>query len=507
MGVENEVELDSSRAFERQNRKLNGLLSKLSNFKNTEEHTDFRLYKKINDSDASVLLNGVKLNETAPDGIGRSGRVNQKIQTSNFQSDYTQRIILFSHDVFVTRIWLRLSKNHKSNFTISLLQDKSLFPKTITSSGKNDWSLHGDGVISLNVGESVKGFSSRFEMSLVEMEIIAVSANDLDSLAKEVEAVQIQLTSKINDVTTIIQQATSLSSEIFSARQREFEQVSQQLESYSNERERLAAHISQEKEILNSVTMDVKNSKVDEQFLIEEQKNLTKFIKENRLQLEALQLKIEAKVNEDSILDKNLLSTTQELKDKNIELDDVNERISKTNAKADTYTLDLSGHMKESRIQLGCYLLLALALIGVTSFIFWEVYERASLMIGSFNTAQGTNIWQLLLSRSPLIIATTVLFSGFLALLYFMINHIVSLNKDRMNMLKASILAEQISVSLANDFDQTRAQRLEQSKKLKVDIVMKLFESQNAPAKLDLKNMSVMAQAIDTVLKVKKQTK
>ena len=73
-------------------------------------------------------------------------------------------------------------------------------------------------------------------------------------------------------------------------------------------------------------------------------------------------------------------------------------------------------------------------------------------------------------------------------------------------MLKASVLAEQISVSLANDIGMDRAERIEQSKKLKVEIIMKLFENEQPTSKLDAKNMSVMIQAIDTVLKVKKQT-
>lgn len=357
------------------------------------------------------------------------------------------------------------------------------------------------------VNRKVYGFVLDHEFVVGQLRANQISDVDLFLGYKLFKDLAKELTESLNITKLSIEEANEHSTSLINERVNKMAQSLSIYDSQLKDRQRLAENISQEKEYLESIKADETKTKKSLENVRNEHSDLSK----QNFELDTLKNLRSEELDQSRVilvdLQENLAGIEQDIKGKQSELDNVKERISKETAEGDTFTNDLSGHMKESRIQLGCYLLLALTLIGVTSVIFWEVYERANLLIGSFNTAQDTNIWQLLLSRSPLIIASTVLLTGFLALLYFTVNHIISLNKDRMNMLKASVLAEQISVSLAHDFDLTRDQRLEQSKKLKVDIIMKLFESQQPASKLDAKNMSVMTQAIDTVLKVKKQTK
>ncbi|RTR36562.1 hypothetical protein EKG38_23370 [Shewanella canadensis] len=469
------------------------------------------IVSKLNVNNSLLLCNGQPLSEIGYNGDGKEDRKNKRVENvlnnSNFfEAAYTATnnpyVLLFSRAHYVKTIEVVVQSGHQSDLTGFYIQEPSKKLQTtepIIDGRKKSRIVY-------EVNSQIIGFYFNLPISIVSVEVVSTTPSDVSKVMENLLEVKAEMFSVASSIRGGIQNYFNLTRERIKSKRSEVDQLSTQISTLQEEKGRLDVFISQDKGILKSVKEDISRER--------------KSLDSSSLKLHELngEVSVLLKKNNEAILTKknlylkevelnNSISTIeQQIKSKHLELESVHEKISKGTAKADTYTRDLSGHMKESRIQLGCYMLLALTLIGFTSFIFWEVYDRASSLIGSFNTAQDTNIWQLLLSRSPLILATTVLLTGFLALLFFTVNHIISLNKDRMNMLKASILAEQISVSLANDFALTRAQRLEQSKKLKVEIIMKLFESQQPTSKLDAKNMSIMTQAIDTILKVKKQT-
>ncbi|PMG45678.1 hypothetical protein BCU90_17595 [Vibrio lentus] len=59
--------------------------------------------------------------------------------------------------------------------------------------------------------------------------------------------------------------------------------------------------------------------------------------------------------------------------------------------------------------------------------------------------------WDVLISRLPLVTATTLIIGTLSALLFFLIRQIVTLNKEKMTMLKAGILAQQVVGTLATE--------------------------------------------------------
>ncbi|WP_299008672.1 hypothetical protein [uncultured Shewanella sp.] len=312
------------------------------------------------------------------------------------------------------------------------------------------------------------------------------------------------LTESINIATNSIQEVKNKTNQVLDNKTNQLKEIGEHKEQQLNDIKRLSKNKQQELDYLqtlkddeNEINKRLLDIRIEYRKLIEknsklkqEKTTITKLIENEQISHNNLQEKINC--------------VNLEIKQKQLDLDNIKEKISKEISEADKFTLDLNGHMKESRVQRYYYFAFSILIAIFLTFISSKIYERANDLLGHFLTEKNVNMWQVLLSRLPLITISTLMICSLSALLYFSVNHILSLNKDRMNMLKASILAEQISISLKHDFDLSREDRLEQSKKLKVEIIMKLFENQKTPMKLNLKNMSVLTQAIDTALKLKK---
>lgn len=90
----------------------------------------------------------------------------------------------------------------------------------------------------------------------------------------------------------------------------------------------------------------------------------------------------------------------------------------------------------------------------------------------------NVSAWDILLSRLPLVTATTLIIGGLSGVFFYLIKHIVSLNTEKMTMLKAGILAEQITNSLACK-NMTEEEILEFKRDTKIKLIMQVFSKQD----------------------------
>ena len=104
---------------------------------------------------------------------------------------------------------------------------------------------------------------------------------------------------------------------------------------------------------------------------------------------------------------------------------------------------------------------------GVPAKTFAGIIDTANPKIGP---------WNILLSRLPLITATMLVLGTLSALLFYLINHIISVNVDKINMLKTSILSEQITGSLPNK-DMSEDEIQDYKRNTKIELIQNVFNS------------------------------
>ncbi|NRQ41472.1 hypothetical protein HRH59_02640 [Rheinheimera sp. YQF-2] len=152
---------------------------------------------------------------------------------------------------------------------------------------------------------------------------------------------------------------------------------------------------------------------------------------------------------------------------------------------------DTLGHSTETSRQLVAYYLFAAAtftgLLCMAVYIYWNSQNFSD----SFPYLLHVSGWNILLSRLPLVAATTLIIGGLSGVFFYLIKHIISLNTEKMTMLKAGILAEQITNSL-DCKEMNDQERLEFQRNTKIKLIMQVF-SKNEP---DINQSNIIIEAL-----------
>lgn len=152
---------------------------------------------------------------------------------------------------------------------------------------------------------------------------------------------------------------------------------------------------------------------------------------------------------------------------------------------------DTLGHSTETGRQLVAYYLFAAAtftgLLCMAVYIYWNSQNFSD----SFPYLLNVSGWNILLSRLPLVAATTLIIGGLSGVFFYLIKHIISLNTEKMTMLKAGILAEQITNSL-DCKEMNDQERLEFQRNTKIKLIMQVF-SKNEP---DINQSNIIIEAL-----------
>ncbi|WP_299269668.1 hypothetical protein [uncultured Psychrosphaera sp.] len=216
------------------------------------------------------------------------------------------------------------------------------------------------------------------------------------------------------------------------------------LDNTSREYEKLASRVVEERESLDVVQAKIKAE--------------ASFYKNEHLKLEGIQK--ESKVVSDS-----LQLIRQELNDANRE--------------KNLTTLDMVGHSNETSKQLKPYYFFAFITFVMLACMAKYIYTNGESFIEILPSLIQVSAWDILLSRLPLITASTLIIGGLSGVLFFLIKHIVSLNTEKMMMLKAAILAEQITNSL-DCKNMTEQEQLEFKRDTKIKLITQVFSKNNS---------------------------
>ena len=228
------------------------------------------------------------------------------------------------------------------------------------------------------------------------------------------------------------------------------------LDKTSREFDKLASSVAEETEGLDVVQAKVKAE--------------TSSYKKERIKLEELQ-------KESKAVSESLTFTKKELADAKRE--------------QNATSFDTAGHTAETGKQLNAYYIFALLTFLGLVFMAIYVYTNGQNLSETLPYLVHVSSWDILLSRLPLITATTLIIGGLSAVFFFLMKHIVALNTEKMTMLKAGILAEQITNSLESK-DMAEEQKLEFKRDTKIKLIMQVF-SKSEP---DIDKNNIIIEAL-----------
>lgn len=273
-----------------------------------------------------------------------------------------------------------------------------------------------------------------------------------------------------------------------------YNSLKHELNSILKEKERVEKIVANENKTLDRIRLDIKN----------ETKELDKAqAQKNAYSDKAEELRSEIQFNGDKLKSEKaeLNEISNLIMDAKNELSDLQDQITKAKADINVTTLDMQGFSSESKSQISKYFLLAMASIGFLAVVFTCMYDNAKTFSDLIDANPTVSSWNILLSRLPLITATTLIIGTLSALLFYLVNNIISVSEDKMNMLKASILAEQITGSLPKG-DMTVEEIRDYKRNTKIELVMSIFT--NNPERIkDDKQTDTLKQVVDIVKSLK----
>lgn len=419
-------------------------------------------YFNINSESNRIIYYGHFSNSEIPE------RVKKELERTNYDAKILENeiVVLFSKPLLLSELFCQGTMiSDKKSKTIRLIS-AGISQKKFVS----DFIITGTS-IKFKVNETVLGFilpsHTKFLQAKVidfidfftnEEQINAVT-EAYQNLSLEVDILKSKATSEVNQATDFINDKIS-----------GYSTIKNDIDIALKERVRLEDSNIKNKEILNRIQKDIKK----------ENDNL-KDIADGRNKLMALDENLKEAIQESSeklekeIEEYNSLSTKRFQKRE--EVKKLDEQIIDMKKDVNLTTLDMKGYSKESKKQLTMYFGLSLCAMVFLSIVFFQIYNNAQSFVNFIDTATPkVDAWDILVSRLPLITATTLVIGTLSALLFHLVNHIISVNSDNMNMLKASVLAEQITGTLPTT-SMTDDEIRDYKRNTKIELVMNLLKS------------------------------
>ncbi|MGL6319897.1 hypothetical protein [Aeromonas sp. FL131] len=246
-----------------------------------------------------------------------------------------------------------------------------------------------------------------------------------------------------------------------------FDSISNDISILEQERSHAKNSLAHSQNALEKVRSDIDNSS-------REYDKLSKTIADESDKLIAIEKRIEAETDsykkEENKL-KMLVVDTEKASDA---LKVVQQELAVANRKKNLTTLDMVGHSNETSKQLRPYYILAISTFVALAFMARYIYQNGESFMYMVPFWGNVSAWNILLSRLPLITATTLIIGGLSGVFFFLIKHIVSLNTEKMTMLKAAILAEQITNSIECEH-MTEREKLEFKRDTKIRLITQVF--------------------------------
>ncbi|WP_234427284.1 hypothetical protein [Vibrio anguillarum] len=394
------------------------------------------------------------------------GFVEQSLRNANYpaQALNGETVILFSQPVIVSEIFCR---SNSASIPIRLISSenvdkafKSEARVTKTYGGSTQYNYQ----IAYKIHDVVLGFvlpsSSSFDHVYVATSAWMIQNQNAletanDAINKVITIPNI-LNDKLDNINSIINSKIGTKN------------------SLTKEVDVLKKNHEHEKKRLENLNISLEKAEKDFNESHRDYKKLSENITEATAKLSGLEQEIRDKT-ESYRIEKNtyndLMSDTQKAREA---LKVVEQELADANRQKNLTTLDMVGHANETSKQLIPYYILAFLIFVALACITTYIYQKGENFIDTLPSLIDVSSWDILLSRLPLMTATALIIGGLSGVFFFLVKHIVFLNTEKMTMLKAAILAEQITNSIGCE-NMSPQEQLEFKRDTKIKLITQTF--------------------------------
>lgn len=376
-------------------------------------------------------------------------------------------VLLFSTPVIVAELSCLGVSNSESEGAIRLISPSSM-DKRFATKRETTYSGMGESTTTYKIHDLALGLILPQRSGFLSVDVASISAllaepekfekarNALNR-AREIPLIEMQKISDklkhINDTITV--------------KRAQFNSISSNINVLEKERFHAENSLAHSKNSLEKVINDINKSSM-------EYEALSKAIADESAKLIAIEKKVETETDlykkEENKL-KSLAGDTEKASDA---LRVVQQELADANRQKNLTTLDMVGHSNETSKQLRPYYFLAIATFVALALMARYIYQNGESFMYMVPFLGNVSAWDILLSRLPLITATTLIIGGLSGVFFFLVKHIVSLNTEKMAMLKAAILAEQITNSIECK-NMSEQEKLEFKRDTKIRLITQVF--------------------------------
>lgn len=395
--------------------------------------------------------------------------VSTSLKYANYDENSLQgeNIVLFKEPIIVSELQCKGSITNGNSAAIRLISHKGEDKKVVTLHGIGSQTPEGV-IANYRVYDVVVGFilPSRCELNNVSCASFQRLLTDHERMKSTqlalTEAEQAQIIEKEN----ISNKLNKINESIKSIKSK-YESLAGEVGVLEQEKERVETSIISGKVSLDKVRKDFAQVSVDHNNLIEANLKETNHIDSFKLEAKSL----EAVVFEEKEKAKSLKADSREI---SLSLMDLKGELAEAEKEKNLTTLDMVGHKKETDTQVRMYYFLAALVFSGIAAIAVYLYGNGKSFVEVLPLLANVSAWDIILSRLPLVAATTIIVGGLSGMFVYLVKHIVSLNTEKMMMLKAAIIAEQASNSIGS-VDMTDKELFEFKRDTKIKLIMEVF--------------------------------
>ncbi|PSW43800.1 hypothetical protein [Photobacterium leiognathi] len=393
-----------------------------------------------------------------------------------------ENVILFQEPVIVSELRCSGYPHDENSGALSLISYKGFEKKFIIK--RSTALLNNESVTTYKVHETVLGIILPKYVNLKSVKF--TTYNGLLKEPKKLEAISKALDNSQELPSVEIQNIIKKFSDINMMIKSSNEKIdSVQADIHLLEQERL----HNENAITNTQKALTKVQKDHDKVSLSYQK-ISNELSEKEDQIEDIESKIKASQKLYEEEEQRLKSIKEELTQNSDDLANTKELLAKARKEQNATSFDTAGHTAETKTQLNAYYKFAfITFIGLACMAVY-VYKNGQNFSNTLPYLVHVSAWDILLSRLPLVTATTLIIGGLSGVFFYLIKHIVSLNTEKMTMLKAGILAEQITNSL-DCKKMTEDEILEFKRDTKIKLIMQVFTKNEADK--DINNLIIEA--------------
>lgn len=275
-------------------------------------------------------------------------------------------------------------------------------------------------------------------------------ANDVSLIEKH------NITEKLNNINSVI----NLGFEKFNLIEKDIQLLEQQKSHTENS-------LENNKKSLNQLSYDLEASNKTYEKIQNDILNLTN-------KLHNLQQQVDVESEKYKREKEKLTNVMNESLNANESLTLIYKELKDANREKNLTTLDMVGHSNETSKQLRPYILLTILAFAGLAWMAQYIYINGENFASLIPLLANVSTLDIFISRLPLVTATILIIGGLSGVLIYLVKHIVSLNTEKMTMLKAAILAEQITNSL-DCKAMSEQEILEFKRDTKIKLIMQVF--------------------------------